>query len=68
MQARAHGNKRFRKAANNIVKLELQGQPPISTKTKLYTIANTNADFASDLVVEGVILELQSLSLLLKIF
>ena len=29
---------------------------------------NTNADFDSDLVVEGVILELQSLSSLLKNF
>ena len=33
-----------------------------------YNRENTNADFDSDLVVEGVILELQSLSSLLKIF
>ena len=33
-----------------------------------YNRKNTNADFDSDLVVEGVVLELQSLSSLLKIF
>ena len=33
-----------------------------------YGMENTNADFDSDLVVEGVVLELQSLSSLLKIF
>ena len=32
-----------------------------------YNCENTNADFDSDLVVEGVVLELQSLSSLLKI-
>ena len=31
-----------------------------------YNRENTNADFNSDLVVEGVVLELQSLSSLLK--
>ena len=34
----------------------------------IYNRENTNADFNSDLVVEGVVLELQSLSSLLKIF
>ena len=33
-----------------------------------YNRENTNADFDSDLVVEGVVLELQSLSSLLKNF
>ena len=33
-----------------------------------YNRENTNADFDSNLVVEGVVLELQTLSSLLKIF
>ena len=33
-----------------------------------YNAEKTNTDFDSDLVVEGVVLELQSLSSLLKIF